>query len=92
MKHAGSQALDELEPLVAAIRALPGLKENKRGVFYRKGRAFLHFHEDPAGLFCDVRLDPEADFTRRRVSTAAERKTVLAQVKAVLDAEPPARR
>jgi hypothetical protein len=56
MKHAGSLALDQLEPLLAAIRALPGLKEKGRGVFYRGGKAFLHFHEDPAGLFADVRL------------------------------------
>ena len=85
MKHAGPNALDELEPLVAAIRGLAGLKQ--RGVFYRKGRAFLHFHEDPAGLFCDVRLEPGEDFTRREVSTAAQRKVLLAEVAAVLDAK-----
>jgi len=92
MKHAGADALDALEPLVAAIRVLPGLKEKQRGVFYRKGRAFLHFHEDPAGLFCDVRLETAADFTRYRVSTAPERKALLAAAKAALDADGPARR
>jgi hypothetical protein len=86
MKHAGVEALDALESLVAAIRRLPGLKEKARGVFYRKGHAFLHFHEDPAGLFCDIRLAPEEDFTRRRVSTAAERKALLAEAKRALDA------
>ena len=86
MKHAGAEALDALESLVAAIRALPGLKETSRGVFYRKGRAFLHFHEDPTGLFCDIRLAPDGDFTRRRVSTAAEAKALLAEAKAALDA------
>ena len=86
MKHAGVEALDALESLVAAIRRLPGLKEKARGVFYRKGRAFLHFHEDPAGFFCDIRLAPDEDFTRRRVSTAAERKALLAEAKGALDA------
>ena len=37
---------------------LPGLIEKKRGVFYRKSRAFLHFHEDPKGMFADL-SDPE---------------------------------
>jgi hypothetical protein len=92
MKHAGSDALDDLEPLVAAIRGLAGLKEKQRGVFYRRGRAFLHFHEDAAGLFCDVRLEPAEDFTRFRVSSASERKALLAKVKAVLDADGAARR
>ncbi len=92
MKHAGSEALDTLAPLVAAIRALPGLKEKGRGVFYRKSRAFLHFHEDPAGLFCDVRLEAGADFTRRRVSTPAEREALLAEVKAALDGDASTRR
>lgn len=92
MKHAGPDALDDLEPLVAAIRGLAGLKEKQRGVFYRKGRAFLHFHEDRAGLFCDVRLAPAEDFTRREVSTAAQREALLAEVKAVLDGDGPARR
>ncbi len=32
------------------------LKEKSRGVFYRKSKATLHFHEDPAGLFADMRI------------------------------------
>ncbi len=76
MKHAGVDALDRLEPLLAAVRALPGLKEKGRGVFYRGGRACLHFHEDPAGLFADVRLSG-ADFDRYRVETEQEREVFL---------------
>lgn len=64
MKHAGEIALDQLEPLLARVRALPGLTEKKRGVFYRKSRAFLHFHEDPKGLFGDVRAADDKDFDR----------------------------
>lgn len=81
MKHAGDKELDELEPLLAPVRALPSLIEKKRGVFYRKSKAFLHFHEDPGGLFADVRLKAHADFERLRVSTAAERKRFLALVR-----------
>ena len=54
MKHAGGDALNQLEPLLARIRLLPGLTEKKRGLFYMKGRSLVHFHEDPAGLFADL--------------------------------------
>ena len=64
MKHATPAALDTLEPLLAELRSLPQLQERSRGVFYRKGRAFLHFHEDPKGLFADVRDADGRDFER----------------------------
>jgi len=80
VKHAGSDALDALEPMLAALRRHGGIVEKKRGVFYRKSQAFLHFHEDPAGLFCDVRLKPGADFERFPVTTADERKALLKRV------------
>ena len=76
MKHAGPAALDALEALLARVRALPGLKEKSRGTFYLKSRAFLHFHEDPGGLFADVRLAGD-DFTRMRVSTPEEQEALL---------------
>ncbi|HXA40166.1 MAG TPA: hypothetical protein VNW53_14295 [Phenylobacterium sp.] len=58
MRHARDQDLDRLEDLLAQLRALPGLVEKKRGVFYRKSRGFLHFHEDPKGMFADI-SDPD---------------------------------
>jgi hypothetical protein len=79
MRHAGPQTLDQLEPLLAAIRRYPGLREKSRGVFYHKSKALLHFHEDDAGLFADLRAD--ADWERLPVNTAAERRRVLARVK-----------
>ncbi len=78
MKHAGSAALDALEALLAELRALPGLKERTRGVFYRKGRAFLHFHEDPKGLFGDLRDAADRDFDRFDVTDGAGRQAILA--------------
>ena len=64
MRHAGATTLDALEPLLAQIRALPGLKEKSRGIFYWKSRAFLHFHEDPKGVFADLRDAGGVDFDR----------------------------
>jgi hypothetical protein len=44
MKHVGAEALDRLEPLLVQVREVPGIKEKKRGTFYRKSKALLHFH------------------------------------------------
>ena len=76
MKHATASALDLLEPLLEQLRALPGMKERSRGVFYRKSQAFLHFHEDPKGLFADLRAAAGKDFDRFDV-TAETGKTAL---------------
>jgi len=40
VKHAGADALDALEPVLAQLRALDGLREKSRGTFYRKSKAF----------------------------------------------------
>lgn len=77
MKHASQQALDRLESLLEKIRGLPGLKEKKRGIFYRGSRAFLHFHEDASGLFADVRL--AEDFERHEL-THANRQAAFFQI------------
>ena len=84
MKHAGEQALDQLEPLLSALRALPGLVEKKRGVFYRKSKAFLHFHEDPKGLFADLRDATGEDFERFDVTSELARSELVATTKARL--------
>jgi hypothetical protein len=85
MKHASPAALDLLEPLLADLRTLAGLVEKSRGVFYRKGRAFLHFHEDPKGLFGDVRDAAGVDFERIDVTAEAGRAQLVAAARARLD-------
>ena len=82
MKHASDRTLDGIEPLLRKIRATAGLVERKRGVWYMKARAFLHFHEDPAGVFADLREG--ADFERLRVSTARERAAFLRRLRKAL--------
>lgn len=82
MRHARPDALDELEPMLVALRELPGLTEKSRGTFYRGSRAFLHFHEDPTGHHVDVRLATE--FERFRVQTKAEQRAVVAKVRKAL--------
>ena len=77
MKHAGPEALKTLNDLLSAIRAR-GLNEPRPGSFYRQGRAWLHFHEDKAGLFADIRVGTE--WERFRVSEAEERAALLSLV------------
>jgi len=78
MKHAGPGALDGIEALLAQLRKWAVLTERKRGTFYRKSSAFLHFHEDPQGMFADLKLG--GDFQRFRVSTRAEQVAFLREV------------
>lgn len=86
MRHARDTDLDALEPLIVRLRGLPGLIETKRGVFYRKSKAFLHFHEDPKGLFADVRTVAAGDFERIDVSAASGQDRLMAVVLAELAA------
>ena len=81
MKHAGSAALDRLEPVLAELRKR-ALKEKSRGTFYRGSRAFLHFHEDGDDFFADIRL--KDDFDRYPATTKAEQAALLKKVDAVL--------
>jgi hypothetical protein len=36
---------------------MEGVTERKPGTFYQKGQGLLHFHEDPAGFFADLKVD-----------------------------------
>ena len=79
MKHAGPATLTLLEPLLVQLRSFGGLVERTPGSFYKKSKAYLHFHDDPAGLFADVKLDAST-FTRLEVTTQAQQKMLLALV------------
>jgi len=83
MRHATPATLYSIEDLLERIRAHPELRERKRGAFYRKSSGFLHFHEDPAGLFADVKTGAKG-FERFKVDTDEEREAMLAAVQAAL--------
>jgi hypothetical protein len=82
MKHAGAEALGRLTDLLDQIRAKEGLKEKKLGIFYRKSDAFLHFHEDPAGIFADLKIGEK--FARYPVNTDRERTALLSKINRAL--------
>jgi hypothetical protein len=79
MKHVGTQALDRLEPLLTQLREVPGIKEKKRGTFYKKSKALVHFHEDSGDLFADVRTTEE--WERLRVTTKREQANLLRRIR-----------
>jgi hypothetical protein len=79
MRHAGDEALDRLEPLLEQLRDVDELREKKRGVFYLRSKALLHFHEDADELFVDVRCDNE--FRRFPVTTDSQRADLLVRVR-----------
>ena len=86
MKHAGLETLQTLAPLLARLRALPGLVERSPGCFYKGGKAFLHFHEDPSGTHADVRLEAAPGFARMRAGSAREQDALVAAASKALEA------
>src|SRR5260370_38653411 len=77
MKHAGVAALESLSDLLENLRSRTALVERRPGIFYVSGKAFLHFHEDPGGLFADLRLASE--WQRFPVNSPDERAGLLAR-------------
>ena len=84
MRHLTPAGLDRLETLLGELRRLEGLREKRPGVFYRRSRAFLHFHEDAAELFADVRLG--VDFERIRVTRRSEQRSLVTAIRRALEA------
>jgi hypothetical protein len=77
MKHATEATLISLTSLLEELRKRP-MKEKKRGIFYVKSKSFLHFHEDPTGLFADLRIGD--DFERFALNTKTEQAAFLKAV------------
>jgi N-acetylglutamate synthase-like GNAT family acetyltransferase len=86
VRHATPADLERISGLLAELRRVDGLVERKPGIFYRKSRAFLHFHEDPTGMFADVRLVGD-DFQRLGVTSRAEQAALLSQVRRAVGEE-----
>jgi hypothetical protein len=83
MRHARPYDLVALEPLLEELRGFDELVERTPGSFYRKSKGFLHFHIDGDDVWCDVKLDG-TDFERVRVTTAAERRALVRDVRRAL--------
>ena len=84
MKHAGPSTLARIAPLLRELRTRTVLRERRPGVFELNARAFLHFHDDPSGVFADVRLAEE--FVRLPVTSVSEQSDLLERIDACLSA------
>ena len=86
MRHVRAAALDALEPLLQRLRSRPALTERPRSVFYLKSRPFLHFHEDAAGLYADMKSSDAGDFVRSKIDGLQAQERLLARLDALLGA------
>ena len=78
MRRAGSATLARIQPLLEDLRSRTVLREARPGIFTLQSRAFIHFHDDDAGIFADVRL---ADaFVRMPVTSRLEQADLLERV------------
>ena len=82
MRHATPATVETIADLLAPVRARSELRERTPGSFYRKTVGFLHFHEDPAGLFADVK-GPDG-WERLQVDTVEQREALLDRIDALL--------
>jgi hypothetical protein len=83
MRHATTAALQGLSDLLDRIKSKDGISERKLGVFYRRSKSLLHFHEDRAGLFADLNVGN--NFERYPVNTEAERQALLTAIDRALE-------
>jgi N-acetylglutamate synthase-like GNAT family acetyltransferase len=86
MRHATSDDLVAIAPLLAELRTVGGLVERTPGTFYRRSRAFLHFHADEAGMYADIRLEGD-EFERVPVNSSAAQQALMRQVRLALGEE-----
>jgi len=74
--------LERIAPLLNYLRAQPTLREVKRAAFHLKGRDFIHFHEEPEGIFADVLLSKGR--VRMPVTTQAEQSELMDRIEVKL--------
>ncbi len=77
MAHADDAALQRLLPLLRQLRSIAGLREMRPGIFYLKGSAFIHFHDEGGALIADLEKAGGGGFDRYPVDApAGQRKLV----------------
>ena len=78
MKRAGPATFARIAPLLEELRERPVIRERRPGVFELNSRPFLHFHDDPSGVFADVRL--AEGFVRLPVTSGSEQADLLGRI------------
>jgi hypothetical protein len=75
--------LEILAPLLKVLRGHPTLHEIRPATFHLKGRNFVHFHEEPEGVFADVLLAKGR--VHMPVSSPTEQAELLQRIDQTLD-------
>jgi hypothetical protein len=83
MRRAGAATLARIAALLEALRRHPALREGQAGHFFLGACEVLHFHDDPAGVFADLRL--AGGFVRLPATSPAEQAEVLGRLEECLD-------
>src|SRR5437879_4562578 len=78
-----SATFEALKPLLDVLRAHPELREVRPAEFRLDDRNFVHFHEEPEGVFADVLLTKGR--VHMPVSSPAEQAELLEQIDQVLE-------
>lgn len=81
MAHADAKALEAQLPLLRQLREVKGLKEVRPGIFYLRGSAFLHFHDEAGVLSVDLKKPGGSGFDRYALATAPEQRKLLDDAK-----------
>jgi hypothetical protein len=84
MAHADEAALQRLQTLLRQLREIKGLREMKPGIFYLKGSAFIHFHDEAGALFGDLKRS-RGGFDRYTVDTPVGQRKLLDDAKRRVD-------
>ena len=80
MAHANEAALQALLPLLRQLRAISGLREVKPGIFYLRGAAFLHFHDEAGTLVADLKK-ARGGFDRFQVTSPPDQRKLVDEAK-----------
>ena len=81
MAHADEAALQRLLPLLRQLREIRGLREMKPGIFYMKGSAFIHFHDEAGALVADLKKAGGSGFDRYAVNTPPGQRKLVEDAK-----------
>ena len=73
--------LSRLLPLLRQLREIKGLREMKPGIYYMKGSAFLHFHDEAGAVVADLKKASGAGFDRYPVDLPADQRKLVDDAK-----------
>ena len=76
--------LEILAPLLGFLRGYEVLEETHETKFLLRGKDFVHFHDDPDGLWADAKLSKGR--VRLSVATRSEQDELMEMIAEKLDA------